>query len=70
VKEYIHAHPDRDLKLIQLSAIAQISPYHFLRLFKQQMGITPHQYILQYRIDKAKHLLYYLVVNTLQLKEE
>lgn len=57
VTEYIHAHLDRDLKLIELSTIAQLSQYHFLRLFKQQMGITPHQYILQRRIEKAKHLL-------------
>lgn len=57
VTEYIHAHLDRDLKLIELSTIAQLSPYHFLRLFKQQMGITPHQYILQRRIEKAKYLL-------------
>ncbi|MEH2272951.1 MAG: AraC family transcriptional regulator [Nostoc sp.] len=57
VTEYIHEHLHQDLKLTDLSAIAQLSPYHFLRLFKQQMGITPHQYILQRRIEKAKHLL-------------
>lgn len=57
VTDYIHHHLYQDLKLTDLSAIAQISPYHFLRLFKQQMGITPHQYILQCRIEKAKHLL-------------
>ncbi|GAA6618163.1 helix-turn-helix domain-containing protein [Scytonema sp. NUACC26] len=57
VREYIHEHLDRNLKLVELSAIAQISPYHFLRLFKQQMGITPHQYILQSRIEKVKHML-------------
>ncbi len=34
-----------------------MSPYYFLRLFKQSMGITPHQYILQRRIEKAKFLL-------------
>ncbi|MEH2156516.1 AraC family transcriptional regulator [Nostoc sp.] len=59
VTEYIHEHLHQDLKLVDLSAIAQLSPYHFLRLFKQRMGITPHQYILQRRIAKAKHLLKY-----------
>jgi AraC family transcriptional regulator len=65
VKDYIHSRLDsaeptlheRDLKLTELSAIVQISPYHFLRLFKKSLGITPHQYILQQRIDRAKYLL-------------
>jgi AraC family transcriptional regulator len=57
ITEYINEHLHEDIKLVDISAIAQISPYHFLRLFKQSMGITPHQYILQRRIDKAKYLL-------------
>jgi AraC family transcriptional regulator len=57
ITDYINSHLDRDLKLTELSAIAQISPYHFLRLFKKSVGITPHQYILQQRIDRAKYLL-------------
>jgi AraC family transcriptional regulator len=57
ITDYINSHLDRDLKLAELSAIVQISPYHFLRLFKKSVGITPHQYILQQRIDRAKYLL-------------
>jgi AraC family transcriptional regulator len=57
VREYINEHLHQDVKLSEIAAIAQMSQYHFLRLFKQSMGITPHQYILQCRIDKAKYLL-------------
>jgi AraC family transcriptional regulator len=57
VTDYINAHLDLDLKLTELSSIVQISPYHFLRLFKKSVGMTPHQYILQQRIDRAKYLL-------------
>jgi AraC family transcriptional regulator len=57
VKDYVNEHLNQDLKLIELSEITHLSPYYFLRLFKQRMGITPHQYILQQRIEKAKHLL-------------
>lgn len=57
VTDYINAHLHEELTLTKIAAIAQISPYHFLRLFKHSMGVTPHQYILQSRIDKAKYLL-------------
>lgn len=57
VTDYIHEHLQQDLSLKEVAAIAQISQYHFLRLFKQKTGITLHQYILQRRIERAKELL-------------
>ena len=57
VTNYISEHLHQDMKLDEIAAIAQMSPYHFLRLFKQSLGITPHQYILRKRINKAKYLL-------------
>ncbi|HEY3249923.1 MAG TPA: AraC family transcriptional regulator [Ignavibacteria bacterium] len=45
---------------IDLNAIAReafFSPYHFLRLFKKVYNRTPHQYLTERRIDKAKELL-------------
>ena len=67
VKDYINEHLSQDLKLVELSAIAQLSPYHFLRLFKQRMGITPHQYILQQRIERAKNLLQHGELSTAEI---
>ena len=57
IKDYINEHLDQNLKLDDIAAIAQMSPYHFLRLFKQSTGVTPHQYILHCRISQAKCLL-------------
>lgn len=37
--------------------MARLSRYHFARAFKQSMGITPHQYVIQQRVEKAKQLL-------------
>lgn len=57
VIHYIQAHLDQDLKLTHLAKIGGMSHYHFCRLFKQSMGITPHQYVLQQRVERAKQLL-------------
>lgn len=57
IKDYINDNLDRDLSLAQMSQIVQISPHYFATLFKQSMGIAPHQYVTKCRIEKAKYLL-------------
>lgn len=57
VVDYIHAHLDQDLSLNELAAIVQISAHYFSQLFKQSTGITPHQYVIYCRIERAKELL-------------
>ncbi len=57
VIDHIHAYLDRDLGLEELAAIAQLSPYHFCRSFKQSTGCTPHQYLIRQRVERAKLLL-------------
>lgn len=55
--DYIHSHLDRDLSLAELASIINISPTYFASLFKQSMGIAPHQYVIQQRVEQAKVML-------------
>ncbi|MBD2465703.1 helix-turn-helix transcriptional regulator [Oscillatoria sp. FACHB-1407] len=57
VLEYIQVHLDQDIKLIDLADCVGMSQYYFCRLFKQSMGVSPHQFMLQQRIERAKQLL-------------
>jgi AraC-like DNA-binding protein len=54
---YIQAHLAEALSLPTLAAVAHTSPAYFARLFKQAMGQTPHQYVIQCRIAAAQRLL-------------
>ena len=45
------------LNLAEISKEACLSPYHFLRLFRDAFDTTPHQYLIHRRIEKAKELL-------------
>ena len=55
--EYIHRHVDSEIKLTTLAEMAGISQYYFCQLFKQSLGISPYQYVLQLRVERAKQLL-------------
>ena len=57
VKDYINDNLAENLNLSKIAEIANISTYHFARLFKQKTGYSPHQYVIQHRIEKAKNLL-------------
>lgn len=47
----------RPIKLPDVSAQANLSPYHFLRVYKQVYGETPHEFLTRLRIERAKVLL-------------
>ncbi|MEL6321777.1 MAG: AraC family transcriptional regulator [Cyanobacteria bacterium J06626_14] len=57
VIDYIEAHLADDLNLGDLALTAGLSKFHFSRLFKTVMNVTPHQYVIQRRIEEAsRHL--------------
>lgn len=55
--DYIHTHLDRDLSLVELASVVNISPTYFASLFKHAMVISPHQYVIQQRVERAKLML-------------
>jgi AraC family transcriptional regulator len=57
VLEYINIHLEHDIQLTDLADAADMSQCYFASLFKQSMGITPWQYVVQQRIERSKVLL-------------
>ena len=57
IEDYVSAHLNQNISLSEMAGVINLSQYHFCRLFKQSTGITPHQYLTQCRINRAKELL-------------
>jgi AraC family transcriptional regulator len=57
VTEFIEENLEYDLTLAEIAEIAELSPFHFARSFKQATGSTPIQFLTRRRIDLAKRLL-------------
>jgi AraC family transcriptional regulator len=55
--EFMHDNYGRELALEEIAASAYLSEYHFARLFKQITGATPHVYLANLRIERARRLL-------------
>lgn len=54
---YMSQHLDKPLSLSEIAAQVDMSPYHFLRVFKQTMGTTPAKLHMLYRLEEARNLL-------------
>lgn len=57
VISYISQHLSEPLCIETLCEKISLSPYYFIRFFKKKTGFTPHQYVLNARIDMARYLL-------------
>lgn len=55
--DYIHDDIGSDHSVEELAEKVGLSPSHFCRSFKQATGISPYQYVLQARVDRAKSML-------------
>jgi AraC family transcriptional regulator len=57
VIDYLLAHPMEDHSLHTLANVANYSPFHLQKIFKQTVGESPKQYMLKLRLETAFHLL-------------
>jgi AraC family transcriptional regulator len=57
VLDYIEAHPTDELGLVELATIAGLSSHHFGQAFKTSVGKTPHQFVMERRVQHAMRLL-------------
>ena len=56
-REYLHENFDRNISLAELARHSYLSPYHLLRTFRKTVGMPPHEYLANLRIERAKQFL-------------
>jgi AraC family transcriptional regulator len=56
-QDYVDDNLSGDLSLAEIAAAAHLSPFHFARAFKRSTGLSPHQYVMRRRIERARELL-------------
>lgn len=57
VRNYIEEHLGEELSLEELARVAEMSPNYLISLFRQSVGMTPHKYVIQQRLERARKLL-------------
>ncbi len=55
--EFMHDNFGREIAVEEIASAAYLSEYHFARLFKQISGVTPHVYLANLRLERARKLL-------------
>lgn len=53
----LELYPERQIHICDMAQAAFVSKYYFIRKFKEKIGLTPHQFLIQNRVRKAQHLL-------------
>jgi AraC family transcriptional regulator len=57
IKELVHARMEDDLSLDEMAQSVGLSTAHFARMFRKSTGVTPHQFVLRQRLERAKAML-------------
>jgi len=54
VRTYLEAHACENIALQDLERLSGLSPFHLIRVFRQEVGLPPHAYQVQIRIQQAQ----------------
>ena len=57
VRDFVGENLSRDIGLAEMAGVANLSRYHFSRQFKRSTGLTPHRYVIECRVERARELL-------------
>lgn len=57
VTDFVNDYLSEDLGLAEMAGVANLSQYHFSRQFKRSTGLSPHQYVIGRRVERARELL-------------
>jgi AraC family transcriptional regulator len=57
VEDYVHEHLADDISLQSVAGLAELSAFHFSRVFKQTTGMSPLQFVTRERITRAQQLI-------------
>jgi transcriptional regulator of acetoin/glycerol metabolism/AraC-like DNA-binding protein len=57
VREYVEVHLGESIDLAMLAGVAGLSVHHFARQFKHSIGVPPHHYLTQKRVERAQEML-------------
>jgi AraC-like DNA-binding protein len=56
-KEHLERSSHRDVTLVELASVAALSPSHLQRVFRAEVGVSPHAYLTGLRVERARGLL-------------
>lgn len=57
VRQYLNDHYTENVTLDDLVTVSGLSAYHLIRVFRSQVGLPPHAYLEQVRVNRARPLL-------------
>jgi AraC-like DNA-binding protein/mannose-6-phosphate isomerase-like protein (cupin superfamily) len=55
--DFIRSHFEEDISLRQMADLVRLNPFHLVRLFKKNTGVSPYEYLLIIRAEYAKQLM-------------